>query len=718
VPTTVEIEVVNTADVIDGVTAIVDGINPDWVRLERPVVSLFPETSERLSIVFDLPRDCPAGDYLIVVRVLSTIADDRQAIHDFWLTVGVVSGVDLSLRPSIVTGGSHATIDATITNSGNAAAAIEVTALEPTRAVDCRVDPSRFVLGPGAPAVLPIQLRGPRPWIGQPAARQIHIAATVDDVVVERIATFNQKPRIPRGLLTALMLAGIVLLWAFIFLYAINALHRNEPVAKATGTFFMEGPDNIPLGEIGGTIEGRVTAKTTGLGIPRITVEAVRVTDDAPQAMAVAASVATGDDGSYRIPSLIPGKYRLRLSGDGYSAQWYVDPDSDDQTVAVEPATATTGRDVIIAGGDGTIVGEVALPNGSAPLALTVRAIMAQQRATDAKPPEFEQDPPPKQNARGTYDIALTGLPTPATYIVTISGSGFETQQFEQEVGGGQDSIINTVYLDAQDGALEGTVFGDDGPLGDVDVVARSGTTEVRTRTSTVGDERGHYRLVGLRTPATYVVTFEHDGFGSQTKALDLPAGETPQPLDATLVSGSGTISGRAVSSADPSIPLGGLTVEVTGDTFHGETSTLTTNSANAAAGSFTMSGLAVPGTYTVTISGEDVQSETVGVTFDSDVPKSVGDVLMLPVNSQVRGTVSVGGGGLGEVEVVLTDGDRSQVTTTATNPAGAYAFTDVAEGSYTLTFRRDDLVRQIVLITVTAGVDTVRDVDMVVKGP
>ena len=36
----IEIEVTNTSTVIEGVTAIVDGINPEWVRLERPVVSL------------------------------------------------------------------------------------------------------------------------------------------------------------------------------------------------------------------------------------------------------------------------------------------------------------------------------------------------------------------------------------------------------------------------------------------------------------------------------------------------------------------------------------------------------------------------------------------------------------------------------------------------------------------------------------------------------
>ena len=243
----VDIEVTNTADVIDGVTAIVDGINPDWIRLERPMLSLFPEASERMTLVFDIPKSCPAGDYLVVVRIVSTIDFDRQSVHDFWLTVGVVTGVELDLRPTIVTGGAEERLDATITNTGNAPATITVTALEPTREVDCRVDPSTIAA----------RTRQPRPSCRSCCAgpgrgsvnrppRQIHITAEIDDLVVEKIATFNQKPRIPRGLLTALMLAGIILLWAFIFLWVISEMRNSEPSAKATGTYLIDGPGEHP----------------------------------------------------------------------------------------------------------------------------------------------------------------------------------------------------------------------------------------------------------------------------------------------------------------------------------------------------------------------------------------------------------------------------------------------------------------------------------------
>lgn len=146
----VSIDVVNNADVIDGVTAIVDGINPDWIRLERPVVSLFPDSSDQLELIFDIPKECPAGDYLVIVRIVSTIEADRQSVHDFWLTVEPQPGLEIELRPSIVSGGLEATITATVVNTGNAPIDVTVEALEPNvrgrlrrRSIGARHPPGR-----------------------------------------------------------------------------------------------------------------------------------------------------------------------------------------------------------------------------------------------------------------------------------------------------------------------------------------------------------------------------------------------------------------------------------------------------------------------------------------------------------------------------------------------------------------------------------------------
>jgi hypothetical protein len=158
-PLRVPITVTNTATVIDGVTAIIDGLNPDWVRLEQPLISLFPEASGDLELIFDVPRSCPAGDYLIIVRVVSTIEPERQAVHDFWLTVGAIIDIDLSLRPEIVSGGKSAKIQATVVNTGNSTTDVTVSVIEPTREIDCLVRPSRFSVPQDSQALADVAVR-------------------------------------------------------------------------------------------------------------------------------------------------------------------------------------------------------------------------------------------------------------------------------------------------------------------------------------------------------------------------------------------------------------------------------------------------------------------------------------------------------------------------------------------------------------------------------
>ena len=213
------------------------------------------------------------------------------------------------------------------------------------------------------------------------------------------------------------------------------------------------------------------------------------------------------------------------------------------------------------------------------------------------------------------------------------------------------------------------------------------------------------------RRPRRTCVTFQLEGYTGETKALSLAAGGNAL-LSAQLVGGSGTVTGLATNP--DGAPLGGITVSVSGESFTGETSTLTTGGAGGAAGSFTVTGLPVPGEYTVTFSGAGVQSETLSASFTTAGPQDLGTVVLLPFTSEVYGTVRSGGVGLGEVTVTLTDGGkRSQITTSATSPAGAYSFAGVPEGAYTLTFSRTGHATQVVLVRVAAGIDTVADVSM-----
>lgn len=730
-----DITVTNVGEVIDGITAIVDGVDPDWVRLDRPVVSIFPEETGSVGVSFDIPSNCPAGDYLVVVRLVSTIDPTRQSVHDFWLTVQPVAALGLDLVPQIVNAGGSGRLGATVHNEGNAIANVRVTAFDPTREADVVVDPAAFFIPAGESADVDISMRGKRPWFGQPASRQILVSTAVDDVVVEKTATFNQRPRIPRGLVTILILTAIIVLWVLLFIFVIGALRQQTPPAKAVGSSFQTGQSSIPLALVDASVDGTVTAATNGEGLARLTVEAFRQTADGT--LDPSGSAATLDDGTFDLPSLLPGTYLFRVSGDGFAETWHpditgpvgvedwYDPDvgpDGAEPVSLAPQDSVSGIDMVIAGETGRIVGAVDLPpNTDAPV-LTVTVTQSPPAASteptvdtdgDGVPDAVAPQPEPFSVTTTTTDgtIDVDGLPTPDTYIITVTGDGFSTIEFEQFVDAGNVTVMNTVSAVAADGEISGSVLDQsNAPVGDITVTIRSGDFSATATTPTAGNA-GAFRFINLVTPATYVLTFEADNFSTSTIALDLGPGEDATGIVGRVVGGDGIVTGSAQST--DGFPVGGLTVEVVGEGFRQETATLTSGGLGGAAGSFEMENLPVPGAYTVTLSGDGFQTETLEAVFDVAGTQSIGEVTMSSVTSEVSGLVTSGGVGIGQATVTLSTGVRDFVTISASNPPGRYSFSGVVEGTYTVLVEQNGFEPKVVLIRVDGGVDVDRDIDI-----
>ena len=705
----VEIAVTNNADVIDGITAIIDGINPDWIRLDQPLISLFPEASGQLALVFDIPRSCPAGDYLVIVRIVSTLDADRQTVHDFWLTVTPAPALTVTVTPRIVTGGSVGRFTATVQNTGNTTADVMVEALEPTREIDCTPDPTSVVIPQEQEAPVEIELRGKRPWFGDPVTRTITVTARTGDVAVEELVTFRQWAKIPRGLLTALILASIVLLWAFIFLFVVTELRRTEDPAKAVGTDFMTGPENIPIARVAATIEGMAIATTTGEGIPRITVEALRLTSDGT--LESVGSAATGDDGTYSLQSLIPGTYKVRYSSSGYQTVWFQNGGdaATAEEIRLDPLDVVDDLNVEMVGDLGELFGEIAVPPDALGVPLTVTATQVVERSDGTTGGGAEVAPVVTTDGKFT----LTGLATPATYLITVTGDGFQTQQFEQTLTGGQTTVLNTVQLSAATGTISGTVRDGNGiPLGGVAITARSGDLVIRSVTPTTGNV-GQFQIIGLPTPQTYSITFEFPGYTSTTIALSLEAGQNRSGVDVRLFGGNGTVTGVAVGQDGTAI--GGATVTVLGDNTESTTTTLTTGGVGGGPGTFTVTDLPVPGNYTISITASGFQTETLSAFFLGGAEQNLGQVVLLPSTSTVVGAVSTGGAGLGEVEITLSDGTpRTRVTRSASNPAGAYSFAGIAPGSYTVRFTKAGFTTKVVSVQVVAGVNATVNTSLV----
>ena len=100
---------------------------------------------------------------------------------------------------------------------------------------------------------------------------------------------------------------------------------------------------------------------------------------------------------------------------------------------------------------------------------------------------------------------------------------------------------------------------------------------------------------------------------------------------------------------------------------------------------------------------------------FFGGAEQNFGQVVLLPDTSVIRGTVTSGGRGLGEVKITLSNGTpRTRVTTSASNPAGSYSFAGIAPGSYTIQFERTGYATKVVSVRVQAGVDATINTNLV----
>jgi hypothetical protein len=710
-----DVEVTNTSDVIDGVTATINGLDQAWVSLVTPVVSLFPESSATLSLRIDLPRNCLAGEYLVSVHVTSIIDPERFSDHEFWLSVDPLAAASLVMHPNLVIGGSEATFLAEITNEGNITTELIVSAFDETRELNAIASPSTVSLPAGETHSVSIDVRGKRPFFGQSVTRVIKVGVSGEGIELEAPANFTQKPRILRGVLTILILVLIIALWATVFLVVVSALRDKPAETKAPAeNFNKRGNGTVNLAAIAASMTGTVTAQSSGLPVPLITVEALRIKPDG--SLDSVGSTSTGDDGTYTLEALLPGRYKLHFTGEGFDELWYpAAADSGSATeVRVDPAGKAEGLGAVVVGKPGSLGGQIIAPETTG----TAAAVTVTVTQVIDKPKEGEPLPTPVTvPVDATGNFAVPNLVTPATYAVDIASTKFNPRHFSETLAAGENRVLNTVTLGAAIGKITGTVVGSDGiPLGNVEITARSGDVEKATKTPTSGAV-GQFVVDALETPNTYVLTFHLEGYDDQTIALDLGPGED-RVINVQLLGGTGTVAGLATDSTG--LPLGGAPVTISRGEFSATTATLTDSGPAGQPGAFAVTGLPTPGSYTVTVSSPGYISQVVRVDLGS-AGSATGLVVALPkATGVVAGAVTASGANtatspVADVVVELSDGGTPRTTASASSPAGAFRFNDVAPGSYTLTFRKKGFATRVVIINVVADQTVTRNVDLAV---
>jgi hypothetical protein len=179
----------------------------------------------------------------------------------------------------------------------------------------------------------------------------------------------------------------------------------------------------------------------------------------------------------------------------------------------------------------------------------------------------------------------------------------------------------------------------------------------------------------GLDAPGagSYVLIASADGY--QPQASTVLVGEEPVAYD-ILLSGTSGLSG-VVKSVDSKLPVPGAMVIVTdvrGDVL--------ATGLSGEQGEFTFAEL-VPGAVTVAVNAAGHRPLALPVEVGGTGVTRV--EIELHSGAQVAGVVRAAGGALNDARVTLVDAAGNVVATATTGHDGAYAFTDLDSGEYTV---------------------------------
>jgi uncharacterized protein (DUF2141 family) len=435
---------------------------------------------------------------------------------------------------------------------------------------------------------------------------------------------------------------------------------------------------------------------------------------------AVSKTTNSASDGTYSFTNLLPGSYSV--SAPGTASGETADTSSSiaslslgsGQTLAnnnfgyVAPGSISglTFTDVNLSRTYGT--GDT--PLASVPVTLT---------GTDFRGNAVSLSTTSGSNGSYSFPNVLPGAYT----VSTPSTSGGETQDTPGSItvnlASGQNSANNNFGYVAP-GTISGLAYTDvnlnksygsgDTPLASVPVTL-TGTDFRGTAVSqsTTTGSNGTYSFPNVM-PGTYAVSAPGTTSGETA--------DTPNSISVSLGSGQtsannnfgyvapGSISGIAYTDVNLSrsygagdTPLGSVAVTLTGTDFQGNAVSLTATT--AANGSYSFPSVA-PGTYTVSAPGT-VGTETadtpssISVTIGSGqasannnfgyiAPASISGNTYTDVN--LNKTLDSGDAALGSVTVTLTGTDfqgNAVSKTTSSSTGGAYSFTNLAPGSYTV---------------------------------
>lgn len=694
---TFSVRVTNTTTMIDAYHVSLFGLDPEWVSASPARLSLFPDEIGDVEITIQLPSTFPAGHRQLSVHVRSENDPANFALTSLGLLALGQHRVRLRIDPVVVTAGAEATFGMIVNNDGNTSITAIGSAADPEEMTTIRLTPAAVDLLPGQQEVIEATVRGKRPWFGQPKVRVVSFA--VDSTTrVEAMATFIQRPRISRWMMSVMGLIAAAAVFAAVLSRTFDTVVDEASVDKGLLTEALDkGGDKgamVPVDP--GSVTGKVVLFSTGVGVAGVQAE-LFAADDAKVPLATSA---TSDDGSYAFGRLNAGTFKVRFSGAGFNEVWYESGTTaaDAVDVEVELGKGIELNDVTLGGRPGSIAGTIEADD----LTDITATLVVPGTVTDDVQAEVLSLP---VSADGKF--LFEKVPSPANYQLIVSKTGYATETRDITIGPAQSVENIDVVLRKGDGVIRGRITNLAGPLGGATIEATDGVTKVSTVSLTDGDI-GAFALRSLATPQTYTLTITRPGHRAETRTVTLA---TAQDLDTStiLLERSTGALGGTVSQVGVG-PVGGVAVTITA----GETSITTFTASSGAVGSYFVDQLPIPATYTLTfakpgllqqvrIQDLDPANQADSLTIDVALPRSIATI-----SGVIRG---VDNSPIPFATVTLSDGTTQRVLATANDPLGRFSFTSVTPGAYTISASLPGTSSAVRLVNVIANVD--QDLDI-----
>jgi 5-hydroxyisourate hydrolase-like protein (transthyretin family) len=728
-PAPFTLTVANTSSVIGGYVVRVLGADPGWVQLDASEISLFPDESRTIPFTVTPPEGIMAGTRRIAVQVRELTPPGATSVIELDVAIPSTPSVQLRVDPLTVTAGRSAAFSLLVANTGNTQVERRLGGDDPEQRVSFRFAPAVVSLAPGEHAVVDLRASARRSILGSPAVRSLALyldpLEQQDDEQSARVeretkaqATFIQRPLLSRGGLSLLGLLAAVTVFGLVITLALSQL-VGQSAADRDLALQVSAARNATAATGTAGASGTARLLTSGKPVAGVSV-AVYSTDNTTSPLA---STATSDKGTYRLPNLPAGTYKLSFRGAGFVQLWYpgTTNDSDATEVRLAAGQQRAGLDVSLGGVPATISGTVTGDDVSA-ATLYLETAPTGPALVPGAGDLFTTDTSAivktvPVGADGTF--ALADVPSPSIYQIRVVKPGYATSVQRIDIGAGETRKGVQIALRKGDGLVSGTVTSPAGPLGGVTITATAGQSTANTVSLTEGSV-GTFTLRSLPTPAAVTLVASKAGYASQTLTLTLAAGQKLTGVSITLVQSSGAMEGT-VHLVDGNAPAPGVSVTVT----DGSLTVTSQTESSGRVGFWHIGGLGVPGTYTMTFARPDLVSQTVSVSLDGAgniTPGSFGaqisgtgiSVSMQSAWASVAGTVkqhtSATGTGdrpVGEAVVTLTSGSTMYTTTTASTPEqsqGAFRLENLPPGTYTVSVSQRGTSPTSTIMTLRAG--------------